>query len=231
MEYNVIIPAAGQGKRMNAGKNKLFIQLADKPVIIHTLSVFEQDASCIGIILVINEKETEVFKKMLTTYGIKKVQHLIVGGAERQDSVYNGLLTVQNTNALILVHDGARPFITIQKIHELVKATSETGAAVLAVPVKDTIKKVSNGLVDKTVERSSLWAVQTPQAFHVPLLLAAYKQAIQTSFIGTDEASLVEKMNNPISVVTGDYENIKLTTPEDITYGEYILRNRLAKLD
>jgi 2-C-methyl-D-erythritol 4-phosphate cytidylyltransferase len=226
MEYTVIIPAAGQGKRMNAGKNKQFIMLGDKPVIVHTLSVFEQDVYCRGILLVINEKEIDLFNELIATYGIKKVQHLVVGGAERQYSVYNGLIKVQGSDGLVLVHDGARPFITIQKIHELVKAASETGAAILAVPVKDTIKKVTNGFVDETVERSSLWAVQTPQAFHIPLLLTAYEQAFQTGFIGTDDASLVEKMDKPISVVTGDYENIKLTTPEDLTYGESILRNR-----
>ncbi|MBM6616112.1 2-C-methyl-D-erythritol 4-phosphate cytidylyltransferase [Bacillus suaedaesalsae] len=226
MEYTVIIPAAGSGKRMNAGKNKQFIMLGDKPVIIHTLSVFEQDPHCNEIILVINEMEREYFKELLCSFKIQKVKQLIPGGAERQDSVYNGLMKVEGANSLVLVHDGARPFITIEKIQELVKKASETSAAILAVPVKDTIKKVNNGLVEETVERSSLWAVQTPQAFHVQLLRQAYEHAFQTNFLGTDEASLVERLHKPIAVVSGDYENIKLTTPEDIVYGESILNNQ-----
>jgi 2-C-methyl-D-erythritol 4-phosphate cytidylyltransferase len=226
MEYKVIIPAAGQGKRMNVGKNKQFITIGTKPVIIHTLSVFEKDQYCTGIILVINEKEKEEFSSLIRTYEIKKVGHLVIGGAERQHSVYNGLIAMQNSDGLVLVHDGARPFITIQKIHELVEAASNTGASILAVPVKDTIKKVTNGFVNETIERSSLWAVQTPQAFQVQLLLEAYEQARQSGFMGTDEASLVERLDKPISVVTGDYENIKLTTQEDLIYGESILRKR-----
>lgn len=226
MDYKVIIPAAGSGKRMKAGKNKQFIMLGDKPVIIHTLTVFEQDPHCKEVILVINERERAYFLELLSEYEIKKVKQLVTGGAERQESVYNGLMKVGNAVYLVLVHDGARPFITHEKIHELVKEAYETSAAILAVPVKDTIKKVNNGLVEETVERSSLWAVQTPQAFHVPLLRQAFEQASQTSFLGTDEASLVERLNKPISIVLGDYENIKLTTPEDIVYGESILKKR-----
>ncbi|MFZ3590879.1 2-C-methyl-D-erythritol 4-phosphate cytidylyltransferase [Bacillus sp. DJP31] len=226
MKYKVVIPAAGQGKRMNAGINKQFIQLGQLPVIIHTLSVFEHDPDCTGIILVINEKETATFEEMLWTYQIKKVQHLVRGGKERQHSVYNGLVKMDSNVELVLVHDGARPFVTIEKIHELVHVASKQGAAILAVPVKDTIKKVTNNLVDETVERSSLWAVQTPQAFRVAILVEAYEQAIRAGFIGTDEASLVEYLGMPITIVMGDYENIKLTTPEDLTYGESILQKR-----
>jgi 2-C-methyl-D-erythritol 4-phosphate cytidylyltransferase len=226
MNYKVIIPAAGQGKRMNAGKNKQFILLGNLPVIIHTLSVFEQDSCCTGIILVTNEAEVATFKELLTIHQISKVQHIVFGGEERQHSVYNGLLKVESRSELVLVHDGARPFITVDKIHELVKETSTSGAAILAVPVKDTIKKVTNGKVDETVERSSLWAVQTPQAFRVQLLLDAYKHASEMGLVGTDDASLVEQMDKPVKVVAGDYENIKLTTPEDLIYGESILRKR-----
>ncbi|KAA0544126.1 2-C-methyl-D-erythritol 4-phosphate cytidylyltransferase [Bacillus sp. BGMRC 2118] len=226
MNYTVIIPAAGSGKRMKAGKNKQFIMLGDQPVIIHTLRVFEQDPQCSEIIVVINDMERDHFSELIRSYNLQKVRKLVSGGAERQDSVYNGLMEVEDLNSLVLVHDGARPFINIERIHELVMKASETSAAILAVPVKDTIKKVKNGLVEETVERSSLWAVQTPQAFHVHLLRQAYEHAFQTSFLGTDEASLVERLHKPIAVITGDYENIKLTTPEDIVYGESILHNR-----
>ncbi len=226
MNYKVIIPAAGQGKRMKFGKNKQFIRIGNLPVIIHTLNVFEQDPDCVGIILVVNEKESNDFLEILAVHHIDKVEHLVIGGEERQHSVYNGLMKIEMDTDLVLVHDGARPFITGEKIHELIEVASTHGAAILAVPVKDTIKKVKNNKVDETVERSSLWAVQTPQAFRVPILKEAYEHSIQTEFIGTDDASLVEEIGKPVMIVMGDYENIKLTTPDDITYGESILQKR-----
>jgi 2-C-methyl-D-erythritol 4-phosphate cytidylyltransferase len=226
MNYKVIIPAAGQGKRMNAGKNKQFILLGKLPVIIHTLVVFELDSCCTEIILVTNEAEVDMFKELIAMHQISKVQHIVRGGEERQHSVYNGLLKVESCSELVLVHDGARPFITVDKIHELVKEASQSGAAILAVPVKDTIKKVTNGKVDETVERSSLWAVQTPQAFRIQLLLDAYENASKMGLMGTDDASLIEQIDKPVKVVAGDYDNIKLTTPEDLIYGESILRKR-----
>ncbi|WP_456277104.1 2-C-methyl-D-erythritol 4-phosphate cytidylyltransferase [Bacillus sp. AK128] len=226
MEYKVIIPAAGQGKRMKAGKNKQFILLGEVPVIIHTLLVFEQDEACSEVILVINKDEAGSFTELLEEYHIQKVKHIVVGGEERQHSVYNGLKQVEPSTELILVHDGARPFITKEKIHSLVQEALLTGAAILAVPVKDTIKRVINGRVEETVERSSLWAVQTPQAFRVQELVDAYEFAFKHSVIGTDDASLFEKLDRPVSVVTGDYDNIKLTTQEDLIHGESILKKR-----
>ncbi|MFD1738258.1 2-C-methyl-D-erythritol 4-phosphate cytidylyltransferase [Bacillus salitolerans] len=225
MNYKVVIPAAGLGKRMNAGMNKQFITLNGKPVIIHTLTVFENDPKCIGISLVVNRDDRKEFEALLSSYHISKVDQLVLGGKERQDSVWNGLQKTSSTG-LVLVHDGARPFITQEKIHELIDAAEKNGAAILAVPVKDTIKKVTNGLVDETVERSSLWAVQTPQAFHMQLLEEAFRKADIDHFIGTDEASLVERLDRPVVIVAGDYENIKLTTQEDLLYGESILMKR-----
>jgi 2-C-methyl-D-erythritol 4-phosphate cytidylyltransferase len=222
MDYQVVIPAAGQGKRMNAGMNKQFIELDGKPIIIHTLSVFEQDDWCKGIILVINEQERDQFEKMLKRFQIKKVVALVSGGAERQHSVYNGLKAVQHTDT-VLIHDGARPFITIAKIHQLVETAKEKGAAIVAVPVKDTMKRVIDHLVEQTVDRSSLWAVQTPQAFCVSLIREAHERANAEGFIGTDDASLVERMGKEVVVIEGDYTNIKLTTPDDLLFAKAIL--------
>ncbi|NNU90934.1 MULTISPECIES: 2-C-methyl-D-erythritol 4-phosphate cytidylyltransferase [Anoxybacillus] len=225
MNYHVVIPAAGQGKRMNAGINKQFIELEGIPVIIHTLRVFERDDFCQGVVLVINDQERDQFVRMLRCFEIKKVNALVSGGEERQQSVYNGLKAV-NDGHIVLIHDGARPFVTIKKIHELVHATKETGAAVLAVPVKDTMKQVVDGHIEKTVDRSSLWAVQTPQAFSMSLILNAHERAKKERFIGTDDASLVERMGHRVVIVEGEYTNIKLTTPEDLLFAEAILRAR-----
>lgn len=147
---------------------------------------------------------------------------IVSGGAERQHSVYNGLKAVKESD-FVLIHDGARPFITIEKIHELVKEANEHGAAVPAVPMKDTVKRVSQGFVDETVERSSLWAIQTPQAFRVSLILEAHERARQEGYVGTDDASLVERIGKKVKVIEGNYRNIKLTTPDDLLFAEAIL--------
>lgn len=223
MNYYVVIPAAGQGKRMNAGMNKLFIPLNQIPVIIHTLNVFDQDKNCKGVILAVNENEVNLFIELIRKYYIKNVLKIVNGGKERQNSVYNGLKAVPDEEAIVLIHDGARPFIKPSIIHELVKSASRNEGAIVAVPVKDTIKAAQNNIVEKTVERSSLWSVQTPQAFRLSVILDAHKQAHDDHFLGTDDSSLVERLGKKVHIVMGDYENIKLTTPEDLIYGEAIL--------
>jgi 2-C-methyl-D-erythritol 4-phosphate cytidylyltransferase len=225
MSYQVIIPAAGQGKRMRAGKNKVLLQLIEMPILIHTLRVFESDEACEGIILAISAGDQEHFSSLLKEYRIKKVTALVVGGKERQHSVYNGLQAAKD-EGIVLVHDAARPFITSRVIHELVAVAKQDGAAVVAVPVKDTIKKVDQFEVVETIERSSLWAIQTPQAFRVSLLKEAHDLAAAQQFLGTDEASLVERLKVPVKIVEGDYNNIKLTTPEDLYFAEAIIKQR-----
>ncbi|MBT2698382.1 2-C-methyl-D-erythritol 4-phosphate cytidylyltransferase [Bacillus sp. ISL-40] len=225
MTYQVILPAAGQGKRMGAGKNKLLLELNGIPVLIHTLRVFEQDEACSGIILAIHPQDKPEFQVLLDRYHVTKVINLVPGGNERQDSIYNALKSVE-TDGIILVHDAARPFILKGHIHRLTEMAEETGAAILGVPAKDTMKKINDGVVVETVERSSLWAVQTPQAFRILLLKEAYEKAEKDHFLGTDDASLVERLPYPVEVVEGDYDNIKLTTPEDLFFAEAIIEKR-----
>ncbi|MGE1197863.1 2-C-methyl-D-erythritol 4-phosphate cytidylyltransferase [Priestia megaterium] len=222
MKYEIIVLAAGQGKRMKAGRNKQFLTIQNVPLIIHTLQKFEQDPWCSGIVLVVNEKEVEIFEELLTEYPIQKVQSLTVGGDERQHSVYNGLKSLKQAQ-IVLIHDGARPFVQQNTIHELVEKAASDKAAVLAVPVKDTIKRVEQGTVIETVERSSLWAIQTPQAFLFDVVMDAHEKAKTNEYLGTDDASLVEKAGQKVSIVEGNYDNIKLTTPEDLLYAEAIL--------
>jgi 2-C-methyl-D-erythritol 4-phosphate cytidylyltransferase len=223
MPYQVIIPAAGQGKRMGAGKNKLLVELNDIPLLIHTLRVFEQDEECTGIILAIHPQDMYEFEALLKKHEITKVENIVLGGKERQHSIYNALKTVVG-GGVILVHDAARPFIKKEHIHRLVDAATKTGAAIIGVPAKDTMKKVLDGKVLETIERSSLWAVQTPQAFRMSTLLKAYELAEKENFLGTDDASLVERLSIPITMVEGDYDNIKLTTQEDLFFAEAILK-------
>lgn len=229
MSYQVIIPAAGQGKRMGAGKNKVLLELNDLPVLIHTLKVFQKDEKCVGIFLAINPLEEENLKAILTENQITKVQALVPGGKERQYSIYNALKHVKQ-EGIILVHDAARPFIDQELIHPLVEAAEEEGAAILAVPVKDTVKKAAGNIVTETVDRTSLWAVQTPQAFRFATLMEAYRKADEDDFLGTDDASLVERLGDEVVIVKGNYDNIKLTTPEDLYFAEAIIRKRDQRL-
>ncbi|MEM5022577.1 2-C-methyl-D-erythritol 4-phosphate cytidylyltransferase [Bacillus subtilis] len=225
MSYDVVIPAAGQGKRMKAGRNKLFIELKGDPVIIHTLRVFDSHRQCDKIILVINDQEREHFQHLLSDYPFQTSIELVAGGDERQHSVYKGLKAVKREK-IVLVHDGARPFIKHEQIDELIAEAEQTGAAILAVPVKDTIKRVQDLQVSETIERSSLWAVQTPQAFRLSLLMKAHAEAERKGFLGTDDASLVEQMEGgSVRVVEGSYTNIKLTTPDDLTSAEAIMES------
>ncbi|PAE23003.1 MULTISPECIES: 2-C-methyl-D-erythritol 4-phosphate cytidylyltransferase [Bacillaceae] len=225
MNYQAILPAAGQGKRMGAGKNKLLLEIGNVPVFIHTLRVFESDPECTGILLAINPQDEEEMCNLLKKHQIKKVAAMVEGGKERQHSVYNATKAASGEE-VVLVHDAARPFITRDLLQPLVKAAWEKGAAVLAVPLKDTIKKADGHLITETLERSYLWAVQTPQAFRVSSLLEAHRKADEDGFLGTDDASLVERLGNEVVIVEGSYDNIKLTTPEDIYFAEAIIKKR-----
>lgn len=223
--YTVVIPAAGSGKRMGASHNKLFLPLDDVPIIIHTLKQFYTDALCVEIRLVINFQEKEIFEKMLQTYHMEEKIVLIEGGRERQESVYHGICGGVKTS-FVLVHDGARPFVSEAITQRVLQGTHEYGAATCGVPVKDTIKKVANGMVEETIERTALWAIQTPQGFRYETLLHAHEEAIKQCFFGTDDASLVEWLGEAVCVVMGDYYNIKMTTPEDILIGESFIQNK-----
>ncbi|WP_394141285.1 2-C-methyl-D-erythritol 4-phosphate cytidylyltransferase [Cytobacillus oceanisediminis] len=223
MDYQVILPAAGQGKRMGAGKNKLLLVIGEIPVFIHTLRVFENDSECTGIYLAINPQDEEEMRVLLKEHNITKVIAMVPGGEERQHSVYNAVKAVAG-EGIVLVHDAARPFISQDLLRPLVKMAEEKGAAVLAVPLKDTVKKADGNLITETLERSCLWAVQTPQAFRIPVLLEAHQKAEVERFLGTDDASLVERLGKEVVIVEGSYDNIKLTTPEDLYFAEAIIK-------
>ncbi|WLD93503.1 2-C-methyl-D-erythritol 4-phosphate cytidylyltransferase [Alkalihalobacillus sp. AL-G] len=225
MEYFVVIPAAGRGKRMKAERNKQFLLLNRVPLIVRTLQVFEQDDWCKGIIVVGNRNEVNELRQLFSEHKLSKVIDIVPGGKERQNSVYEGLKAIKGSS-LALIHDGARPFVSIESIRELVVQADQSGAAVLAVPIKDTIKQINNHKVVKTVDRNSLWAVQTPQAFHLHNILQAHETAEKSGYIGTDDASLIEYSGGQVSIVEGSYLNIKLTTPEDMVFANAIIHEK-----
>lgn len=227
--YQVVLLAAGQGKRMQAGRNKQFLSIAGIPLLIHTIRVFEEDSLCKEILLVINQKEFSDIEALLQQWEIKKPVRFVTGGKERQDSVYAGIQagaeTAEETD-LVFIHDAARPFVQQKELHALAEEAEKAGAAILAVPVKDTVKEAVEGTIVKTTDRSLLWAAQTPQAFHYQTILKAHEQAKRGSHMGTDDASLVEYNGGKVKIVTGTYENFKVTTPEDLLFAEAVIRHR-----
>lgn len=225
LRYEVVLPAAGSGKRMGAGQNKLFLKLLEKPILIHTLEVFEQDEQCTGIWLAVKPEERAIIQEMLVTFGISKVKGLPDGGAERQHSVHSCMKEMEQVD-IVLVHDAARPFIRPDIIANLVQSAYDFGAAIAGVRAKDTMKKVRNGVIEETVDRESLWMIQTPQAFQFDLIVEAEDVAEKIGFLGTDEAMLVERLGHAVHIVESSYENVKMTTKEDLVFGEAILRKR-----
>lgn len=226
MSNTAVILAAGLGKRMQAGHNKQFIEICGQSVLTHTLTVFAQIPEIAKIVLVVRAGEEDTCQNMIPKIAENKTV-LAIGGKERQDSVHNGIRAITWECEYILIHDGARPLVTEEVIRRTLLAAQNSGAAICAVPVKDTIKQAdSDGNVLATIPRESLWAVQTPQVFRADLIRRAYENAYVHNHYGTDDASLVEYLGEKIKIVTGDYENIKITTPEDIPTAEQILQKR-----
>jgi len=223
-----IIVAAGTGSRMKTSVNKQYLLLSGKPVLAHTLEVFEKSELISEIIVVINGKDRRQFEDcILIPLNFPKITSVVDGGSDRQESVYNGLKKVSSNTELVCVHDGARPFVTPDIIKESVTAAWKTGAACTGVPVKDTIKQADiNGIVEKTLDRRLLWAIQTPQAFKREILINAHEKAILDGYRGTDDCVLVERLGLSVQMVMGSYSNIKITTPEDLAFAETIAKER-----
>ena len=218
MKVSAIIPAAGQGLRMGGDTPKQFLLLKGKPILHHTLAVFE---TCVdSVTLVVPEKELAASRKQWAS-GI--VQQVIAGGAERQDSVANGLRALDKDTDIVIVHDAVRPFVSPEIIKESIAAAREFGAAVAAIPMRDTVKKgTADGWVAGAVDRENLWRMQTPQAFQYDLLCEAFERATKNDYYGTDEGSLVENLGKPVKIIAGSEWNIKITCPDDLALGEKI---------
>lgn len=229
-----IVLAAGQGKRMQSAVAKQFLLLNNEPVVCHSLRAFEE-SDVETIILVTGADEIEYCREeIVRKYGFKKVSAIIAGGKERYHSVYEGLCALDGMLAedgIVLIHDGARPMITQEIIVRTIDAAEEHGACVAAMPVKDTIKVAdANGFAAMTPDRSTLWQIQTPQTFHYGLVYGAYKKLLSDESYQkgiTDDAMVVESMcGDRVKLVEGSYENIKVTTPEDMFVAELFLKRR-----
>lgn len=216
-----VIVAAGNSTRM--GTPKQLLPLGDRPVIAHTLSVFERTACIDEIVLVAREDDIPALRVIADTYGIHKLTSIVVGGADRQQSVSNGVHACSNA-AVFAIHDGARPLVRPEDIEAVVDAALHDGAAALAVRVKDTIKIAdADGFICDTPDRATLWSVQTPQVFERTAYLEALAAAEQRGVTYTDDCQLLEAAGKAVRLVEGSYTNLKITTPEDITVAEGLL--------
>lgn len=222
---SAVIVAAGTGSRMKSNINKQYLMLSDKPVLAHTIDVFEKSEFISEIVVVIHEDDMELFEnRIMKPFGYSKIKAAVKGGYDRQASVYNGLREVGAGTGIVAIHDGARPLVTSDIINESIISASQTGAACVGVPVKDTIKKAdSNHIVEKTMDRTLLWSIQTPQTFKKDILLRAHERAILEGFRGTDDSVLAERLGIPVKMVMGSYSNIKITTREDLILAEAFL--------
>jgi len=222
MKVGAIIPAAGRGKRIGASVPKQFLEIQGRPLLHHTLMVFASCKLIDYVVLVMPRADVdEMGEDWLNKYEI--VRKVVVGGEQRQDSVYNGFSSLEEGTDIVVVHDGVRPFTTPQMIIATVEAAQQHGAAITAIPVSDTVKQAADGFVKQTVSRDGLWRVQTPQAFQYGLLQQAFKKAKKDSYYVTDEGSLVEYLGERVKIVPGSELNIKITRKEDLVLGESLL--------
>ena len=226
-----IIAAAGHGTRIGGNRAKQFLELAGTPIIIHTLRSFELCDAIQEIILVLPAQDTAGFLAIAAKHRLRKLLKIVPGGTTRAESVLKGLLAVGSTNVqIIAVHDGVRPFVTSDEISRTIKGAETNGAAILTAPVTDTIKEVADGMVAKTLPRTSLRRALTPQCFRFELLRRAYAHVDVLDPAITDESSLVERLGVKVTIVEGSARNIKITGPEDLALGEVLLREVKSEL-
>jgi 2-C-methyl-D-erythritol 4-phosphate cytidylyltransferase len=228
----VVIPAGGRGKRMGGATPKQFLSLGGVPILERTIAAFHGARDVREIVLVVPAGCIPRARALVRRAGFAKVAAVVEGGKNRQESVFNGLTVCTFRRGIVLVHDAVRPLVSRTAITSVIRAAGRYGAAVVGVPVKDTIKVESSrrpGFYAKTLRREYLWAVQTPQGFRFPLLWEAHRKARASGFTGTDDASLVERSGTPVRIVPGSEGNFKITTPRDRKLAEILIRGHVSR--
>lgn len=227
-----IILCGGNSTRMNyidSKENKVFIEILGKPIIYYTIKNFEDSDSINSIIIVAREEDIKKTEEIIKKYKFKKIKKIVAGGKGRQDSAYNGLKTIENVDErdIVLFHNGCNPFVSKKEIETIIRSSKEYGAAALAFPAKDTIKKVNEGLfVEETIDRKNLWQMQTPQAMKYYLAIKSFEKAKADNFYATDDISLVERLGKKVKIVSCSYKNIKITTKDDLRIAEGIIMEK-----
>jgi 2-C-methyl-D-erythritol 4-phosphate cytidylyltransferase len=224
---SAIIVAAGKGARMGQGMDKLFLEVAGLPVVVHTWRRFDSCPAIDEIVLVVREGMQAAFQDLARQHGLKKPFRTVAGGTERQDSVWNGLETLSPTAEIVAIQDAARPCVTSELIQATIEAAREIGAAVAAQPVTDTLKESDDGrLVTRTVDRARLWAVQTPQTFRVEIIRRALIAVRGKKLLVTDDTAACELIGQPVKLVSSLSPNPKITVPADLPYIEWLLASQ-----
>ena len=226
-----LVPAAGRGIRMGGSVPKQFLSIGGEPLIVHSLRILQAAPVIDQIILAVPSADIEYCEKeIVSRHRFTKVTTVVPGGAERQDSVRCALAQVPLDTDIVLIHDAVRPFVTQRMIEEVVAAARQEGAAIIALPMRDTVKQVgTDGMIQRTVDRTPLWLAQTPQAFRRDWIETAHRKGQIERVQATDDSSLVEWLGYSVAVVEGSGENIKVTRPEDMVIGEAILASRSKK--
>lgn len=225
MFVSTIIPAAGFGERMEATISKQFLLLDGKPILVHTLERFQQCDVVNEIIVATQTSSLSLIREIKEKYALTKLQPPVEGGERRQHSVANALRFVHEKADIIIVHDAVRPFVHLKEITQSVETAKYFGASIVAVRAKDTMKQAStDGRVEKTLNRSSLWSVQTPQTFQRKILLEAYQFAEKNNIVATDDSFLAEQIGISPIIIEGSYDNIKITTPDDLLLAELLVK-------
>lgn len=217
-----VVPAAGSSTRM-AGRDKILLPLGDQPVLVHTLRALELCPHITEIVVVTRRDLIVPIGQLCRDCGFQKVTKVIPGGETRTRSVLNGVGEVSKEAELIAIHDGARPLVSQAVLDAVITRAAQCGAAAPAVPVKDTIKRAKNGVVEATLDRSELFAIQTPQVFQADLIRTALARAVEEDAVLTDDCGAVERLGIGVALTQGDYRNLKVTTPEDMAVAEALL--------
>ncbi|MCX5800107.1 MAG: 2-C-methyl-D-erythritol 4-phosphate cytidylyltransferase [Candidatus Eisenbacteria bacterium] len=217
-----IVVAAGAGRRMGTKREKVFVTLGGKPLLFYSLKALEVSPEIERVVIVVRKESLEECREFVRRFRFKKVQAIVAGGKRRQDSVENGLRFVGESR-FVLVHDGARPFLSRRLVSRTVAACKRAGAAIAALPVTDTLNRVSGGAIERTLPRENLWLVQTPQVFGKKIIEDAFRRWPRR-VTATDDASMVKKSGKRVTVVEGDSFNIKVTFPGDLALAESLLR-------
>lgn len=226
MSVSAIIVAGGKGIRMGAATRKQYMLLAGKPIVCHTLEVFDACPCIDNIYLVVPPDDLETCsEKWISSMTLHKTIHLVAGGIERQDSVYLGIQAVSGQQCeIVVIHDAVRPFVSSRIIDACVGEAQVSGACIVGMPAMETAKLVKSGQIESTLDRNAIWMAQTPQAFELGLIRTAHEKARLERFVGTDDAMLVERLGRKIRIIPGSRLNMKITTPEDLALAEGILR-------
>jgi 2-C-methyl-D-erythritol 4-phosphate cytidylyltransferase len=228
MNVTAIIAAAGAGRRMRSDRPKQLLTLDQTPILIYTIRKFDACRLVNRILVAAPQESVEEVRKLVTSAGFSKPVSVVQGGARRQDSVATAMQHLSPETTVVAVHDAVRPFVTVEEIEAAILEADKSGAAVLAIPIVDTVKQIRKDVIDSTLTREHLVLAQTPQVFRIEVLREAFERARRDDYYGTDESSLVERLGQPVAVVRGSERNIKITRPGDLALARFFLHEEKA---